>query len=217
MGSVKSIPVSDEDLARPHYIDLSVPTVSKNIEPDYSRPLVLYMPKDAARSSRGHQRLEVVRPDGISFRGITISGRLWWSRCVFALFDTDHCLVAACLQMLGVRYTIYTPQEVFSGQHPSKQEYEGGRLYTYAEVDSSRVTLTTARQGSSSPDYTVHGTESRRVIKRYGIIAATIEVVSEKRGVNSRRQVSLCPGIDPILLLCLTGIYDHLDYAMRQA
>jgi hypothetical protein len=212
MGCVESIPVSANDLARPHPVNKNLPPVSKKIEPDL-KPLVLYMPKDK-RSWWEDKRLDIVRPDGVSFRGVTSRGEPS-GRTVFALFDTDHRLLAACLTMYtgGSRYKIYTPKPVFPGQSPSKQQYNGGQLYTYAEVTREQVTLMSA---GSLPYFTVQGTERRRVVRRNGIIAAAIEEVSEKWGRNSRHQVSVCPGIDPILLLCLAGIYDRMDYLDRR-
>jgi hypothetical protein len=208
MGCVESIPVSANDLARPHPINKNLPPVSKKIEPDL-KPLVLYMPKDKC-SGWGLKGFDIARPNGVSFRGVTAHGESS-GRNVFALFDTDHRLLAACLIMYtgGPRYKIYIPQPVFPGQSPSKQVYKGGLLYCYAEVTRSQVTLTSA---GSLPYFTVQGTERRRVVTRNGVIAAAIEAVSEKWGRNPRHQVSVCPGIDPILLLCLAGIYNHLNY-----
>jgi hypothetical protein len=173
--------------------------------------LVLYLPKDTI-AWRKDKRFDIVLLDEISFRGVTAGGHSS-GRHIFTLIDTSGCLLAACLRMYtsnGGRYKIYTPQPVFSGQVPSKQVHNGDRLYTYAEVTRSQVTLTSRGPKPLCPYFSVHGSESKRVVKRDGVIAAIIELWQES-GQYDRRKVSICPGIDPILILCLTGIYDNLD------
>jgi hypothetical protein len=211
MGSAESIPpVSDQDLARSHAVNNDIRMVSKKMEPD-SKALVLYLPKETI-AWRKDKRFDIVLIDELSFRGVTAGGHSS-GRHVFTLFDTSGSLLAACLRMRtsnGGRYKIYTSQPVFPGQIPSKQVYNGDRLYTYAEVTRSQVTLTSGGPKPLSPYFSVYGSESRRVVKRDGVIAASIELWEES-GQYGRRKVSICPGIDPILILCLTGIFDNLD------
>ncbi|KAG7340646.1 hypothetical protein IV203_024189 [Nitzschia inconspicua] len=127
--------------------------------------------------------------------------------------------VAVCrrkLDIFGQTFQIYSPKPLYHWQRPSGSSYMGRQLYTFAKVERSPLTTThkVTYDNETSASMTITRTVVRwpkkRVVHRHGKTAAYIEGGTWTKNFNSYR-VTINPGIDPCLIVCLTAICDEMD------
>ena len=159
--------------------------------------------------------------DGNPFgNDLRMQGKTFAFRDQMVLLDgTTGEPVAVCLrkfELVGQTFKIYSTHPLYPGQRPSEQRYNHYSLYTYAKVEripfstTQKVTMDT----ESTPSYTIHRVGSfwpkKRVVKRYGRPAALMEGGTWEGNWNSYL-LTINPGIDPCLIVCLTAICDEMD------
>jgi hypothetical protein len=114
-------------------------------------------------------------------------------------------------------FKIYTTKPLFPRQKPSEMAHENNaRLYTYCTVE--RVPFSTVQNvtfaNEQSPSFTIHRAggfwPKQRVVKRRGIPAALMEGGTWQGSYNSYL-LTINPGIDPCLIICLAAICDEMD------
>ncbi|KAG7348809.1 hypothetical protein IV203_011406 [Nitzschia inconspicua] len=139
----------------------------------------------------------------------------------FALIDEMVLLdgvtkeaIAVCRRksvIFGEKVQIYSPKPLYHWQRPSGSSYMGRKLYTIAKVERSplsfthKVTYDNETSASMTITRTVSWWPRKRVVHRHGKTAAFIEGGTWTRNFNSYR-VTINPGIDPCLIICLTAI-----------
>ena len=135
------------------------------------------------------------------------------------LLNGNNVPVAVCLrkfERFGQNFSICSTRPLYPGQSPSDHKYNQYVLYTYAKVE--RVPFSTEQQvtigDESSPSYTVHRARGvwpkKRVVERHGHPAALMEGGTWEGNQNSYL-LTISPGIDPCLIVCLTAICDEMD------
>jgi hypothetical protein len=151
---------------------------------------------------------------------LKIKGKVLAVRDQMVLLDGNNTLVALCLrkfELIGQTFKIYTTHPLYPGQKPSERKYNQYALYTYAKVE--REPLSTVQQvtfdNETSPSYTVHLAEEelspkKRVVQRHGRPAALMESGTWE-GIWNSYLLTINPGIDPCLIVCLTAICDKMD------
>lgn len=148
-----------------------------------------------------------------------MKGKTFAFRDQMTLLDAKGDPIAVCLrkfEFIGQTFKIYSPRPLFPGQAPSDRDYKGKHLYTFAKVQ--RQPLTTEQQvtyaNGSAPTYTVHRAgglwPKKRVVKKHGRTAAFMEGGTWEGNWNSYL-LTVNPGIDPCLIVCLTAICDEMD------
>ncbi|KAG7373331.1 LURP-one-related protein [Nitzschia inconspicua] len=168
---------------------------------------------------------------GNNFEIKTLSGgrfgnNLFVKGKAFALIDEMVLLdgvtkkaVAVCrrkFNILGQTFQIYSPKPLYHWQRPSGSSYMGRQLYTFAKVERSplsttqKVTYDNETSASMTITRTVLRWPKKRVVHRHGKTAAFIEGGTWTGNFNTYR-VTVNPGIDPCLIICLTAICDEMD------
>lgn len=118
------------------------------------------------------------------------------------------------------RFKIYTPVPLYEGQSPVfHYKMAGGSakipMYVYAKVrehqDNSGIVLVTMdnQAEGEKPIYQCRS-EISGLFKRY-IYKQGRQCAYLREGTNRSILVQLNPGIDPVLILCLTAILDEMD------
>jgi hypothetical protein len=214
MGCVESVPVSEINLNVPHPVDPKIPLLG-GLPPSSQQQQILIREK---MFSWGGDGFKIKRLDGTEFHGMKIQGKAFGFRDQMTLVDAQNMPIAVCLRKFGFgveTFKIYTLHPLYDGQTLSQHDYQGKRLYAYAEV--SRVMMSTHHEvkfdNMTSPTLTVHCTgyfPKTRVVKQRGVVAATVNGGSWGGNVNSYK-VSMCPGIDPCLIICVTAICDEME------
>ena len=161
--------------------------------------------------------------DGRSLgNGLAINGKVWAFRDQMVLLDTVHNTpVAVCLRKFEVfkqTFKIYTTYPNFPGQTPSDRKLNGTALFTYARVE--RIPLSTKQLvfleagKSENPSYTIVRAGSlwpkKRTIHKNGHPAALLQGGTWEGNWNSYL-ITIAPGIDPCLMVCLSAICDEMD------
>jgi hypothetical protein len=157
---------------------------------------------------------------GEPFRGgIKMKGKVWALRDQMTLLDGSGRPIAVCLRkfdLLRQIFKIYTVHPVYQGQRQSGQQYEGQALYTYAEV--KRVPLSIIQEvkfeGDDGPA-TMTITRSSFIPKKRTVFyrrrpAALMEGGNWSGNYNSYK-ITIGPGVDPCLIICLAAICDEMD------
>lgn len=151
--------------------------------------------------------------------GLKVKGKVFAIRDQMALVDGDNNLVAVCLrkfEVIGQTFKIYVPKSVLKDQQPSKQDYNGKKLYTYAEV--RRVPLSMSQEvimeGRAAPEFVITRAGSmwpkQRLIKKKGKPATLMQGGTWGERFNSYK-ITVNPGIDPCLMICVAAICDEMD------
>lgn len=151
--------------------------------------------------------------------GLKVKGKVFAIRDQMALVDGDNNLVAVCLrkfEVIGQTFKIYVPKPVLKDQQPSKQDYNGKKLYTYAEV--RRVPLSMSQEvimeGRAAPEFVITRAGSmwpkQRLIKKKGKPATLMQGGTWGERFNSYK-ITVNPGIDPCLMICVAAICDEMD------
>ena len=153
---------------------------------------------------------------------LKIRGKEFGVRGQMVLVDGNNMPVAVCWRKsmrFGKTFKIYSTQPLYHGQKPSDRKYNQYDLYTHAKVDS--VPLSTVQQvtyaNESSPSYTIHragGLGSKtRIVKLNGRPAALMEGGLREQGNANWNSclVTINPGIDPCLIVCLSAVCDEMD------
>jgi hypothetical protein len=172
--------------------------------------------------------------DGRPFgNGIQMKGKVWALRDQMTLLDGSGRPIAVCLRkfaLLQEIFKIYTLHPVYPGQSPSENKYEGRALYTYAEVkrvpfsivqevrfETDRIPKYGGQQQHQQPPTPVSMTIARssfmpkkRTVFYRQRPAALMEGGNWNGHFNSYK-VTVGPGIDPCLIICLTAICDEMD------
>jgi hypothetical protein len=189
----------------------------------------------AAPSQNASQRI-IVREKlfswgGDTFKIKTSQGKafgndLYVQGKVFAIRDQMTLLdgitnepVAVCLrkfEFIGQTFKIYSPKPLYQGQRPSEHDYKGQKLYTYAKVE--RMPFSTQQQVTFDHERTPSMTISRsgswwpkkRVVYRQGKPAGMMEGGTWEGNFNSYC-ITVNPGIDPCLMVCLSAVCDEMD------
>lgn len=164
---------------------------------------------------------KIKTPSGERFgNDLYVQGKVFAFRDQMALLDgVTQQPVAVCLrkfQLLGQTFKIYSVKPLYQGQHPSGHDYKGQKLYTIAKVE--RVPLSTTQlvtyDNETSPSMTITRAGAwwpkKRVVQRNGRPAALLEGGTWTGNFNSYR-ITVNPGIDPCLIVCLSAICDEMD------
>jgi hypothetical protein len=215
MGCVESVPLSEINLNAPHPIDPRIPLLG-GLPPSSQQQTIFVREHLSSWSGEG---FKIKRLDGTDFHGIKLQGNAFGFRDRVTLVDVQNQPIAVCFRTFGLTvetFTIYTLHPGFGGQTPSQHDYHGKRLYTYAEV--SRVIMSSHLEvkfyNMTCPTFTVHCTgyfPTIRVVKQRGVVAATMNEGKWLGGNVNYFKVSMCPGIDPCLIICLTAICYEMD------
>lgn len=218
-SSVFSVPepvpvASDFDVA--HEVDPSIPSLG-GFSPSPHQKTELKVPQGLF--GRKGSNFEIKTSRGASFNGIkTQYARIRFHSKSFSatsahviLLDAQNAPIAVCRKGDST-CTIYTPKPLFKGQAKSGHNYEGMELFTYAKVllDLHTGKYNVIFDNQSAPSYTTYRVNSKRVVKREGVTAAMM-VSSKKPGDRGFYEVTVCPGIDPCMIVCLAAICDILD------
>jgi hypothetical protein len=221
MGCTESLPEPNE-FNRVHTTDPSLPTLGANhgVHPSPSEPTKVIV-REKLFSWSGDS-FNIKTSDGRPFgNGLHIQGKAFAFRDQMVLKDGEGRPVAVILrkfELLKRTFKIYITQPVYPGQAPSDRFYEGHRLFTYASVERKPYTIDqyvfVGRQTAGIPEYTIHRAGSfwpkNRVVKRRGLTAALMSGGTWDGNWNSYL-ITVNPGIDPCLMICLTAICDEMD------
>ena len=220
MGCTESVPVANSWDIR-HDIDPKATRLgSKHGAGPQSQKIQLLV-REKLFSWSGDD-FRIMTRDGTPFGNLKIKGKVWALRDQMVLENGDTGEpVAVCLrkfQLVGQTFKIYSLQPVYPGQTPSERTCEHRnkryKLYTYASVE--RVPLSTEQfvKLENGDAYTIHRAGSlwpkKRVVKRRGQPAAFMEGGTWEGNWNSYL-LSICPGIDPCLIICLSAVCDEMD------
>jgi uncharacterized protein YxjI len=151
-----------------------------------------------------------------------IKGKAFSLRDRMSLLDENNQPLAVCLRKFDFvkeTFNIYTTKPMFPGQKPSEIAHENrAQLYTYCTVErvpfSAVQNVTFANE--KSPSFTIHRGDTgifgpkKRFVKRHGIPAALMEGGTWGNCRNSYL-LTINPGIDPCLIICLAAICDEMD------
>jgi hypothetical protein len=210
MGCAESVPVSEIDLNRPHLVDPNVRQLGRVVK---SKEMVQILVQERI-FSKSSDNFGVKKLDGSSFHGIKILP------AKMTLLDDKDVPVAVCIRetktsCLPVSFKIYTLHPLYDGQAPSSHDYEGKRLYAYAEVAKATSSSNPMAKLDNETDFSYQMITTRFfppivVVKRCGVVAATIRA-GTWGGNHYTNKISACPGIDPCLLLCINAISEKMD------
>ena len=153
--------------------------------------------------------------------GLGIRGKAFSFRDQMVLEDANRRPVLVCLrkfQFGGQSFKIYTTKPNYPGQQRSTQKLDGMALYTYASVERrpmelvQSVSIETAQ--GPRPLYKIHRVGAwfpkKRSVKHRGEDVAFMEGGTWGGNCNTYR-VTIAPGIDACLMVCLCAICDEMD------
>lgn len=159
---------------------------------------------------------EMTTPDGYLF-GNGIHFKSLAARNQLILMDGEDNPIAVCQRkMEGIRqaFDIYTTQQIQGGQTKAQHAtYNRQALYKYASVDRRPCSnqLRVTFEGESKPAFTLHRSDrSTKLISYRGRSAALTEDDRWDGSWNSY-VLTVRPGIDPCLMLCLCAIGDEVE------
>ena len=225
MGCTESLPVANSFEA-PHKLDPTVQPLGSNHGAGPSQVKQELIVREKLFSWSGDS-FKIKKRDGRPFgNNLFIRGKVFAFRDQMVLEDgMTGEPIAICLrkfEMIGQTFKIYTTQPNFPGQRPSDRKHNNTPLYTYARVErvpfstEQRVFMEQAHQHSSQqlPSYTVNRAGSmwpkKRTVRRQGQPAAFMEGGTWEGNWNSYL-ITVAPGIDACLMLCLSAICDEMD------
>lgn len=225
MGCTESVPVANS-FEKVHKVDHRSLGKPFGAGPSIEGPVTLVV-REKLFSWSGDS-FSVKTPTGAPFgNNIQVKGKAWSFRDQMALLDGDGKPIAVCLRKFQFGFTetfkIYTTTPLYPGQKPSERTYNSTvPLYTYCQVE--RVPLSTTQQvtfaNETSPSYTIHRVGSwwpkKRVVKYHGQPAAIMEGGTWDTNWNSYL-ITVNPGIDPCLIVCLCAICDEMDEENRNS
>jgi len=152
--------------------------------------------------------------------GVYVKGKVFGIRDQMTLMDPHGAMpLAVCLrkfEFIGQTFKIYTLEPLFEGQKPSDRKYNNQPLYTYAKVErvpfARRQQVIFANQSTPSVIITRQGwfPKTRTVSNTRGQQLALMEGGTFDLRWNTYK-LSVRPGIDPLLIVCLTAICDEMD------
>ena len=151
--------------------------------------------------------------------GLKVKGKTFAIRDQMALVDGDNNLVAVCLrkfERMGQTFKIYVPKPVLKDQQPSKQDYNGKKLYTYAEVKREPLSMSQEVffEGRAAADFVITRAlplyPKQRLVKKRGKPVTLIQGGTWGGNYNSYK-ITCNPGIDPCLMICIAAICDEMD------
>lgn len=195
----------------------------------FEEPILMHIPMLYKEIITSHQHKLVVRaklfssspyevktPDGYLF-GNGFHFESVAARNQLILLDGENIPIAICQRKLeGIRqvFYIYTTRPVHASQIQVKNaKYKNQSLYKYASVkrrpcsNQLRVTF----EGESKPSLMVHRTNhSTKIISYRGQSAALTEDDGWDGSWNSYL-LTVRPGVDPCLMLCMTAISDEVE------
>lgn len=214
MGCTESVPVASA-FNVPIDVDSKIPRIG-GIPPSNEKTQIIVKEK---LFSFGGDSFKIKTRDGKLFHGMQMQGQAFSMRDQMTLLDGNNQPIAVCrrkFQMFGQTFKIYIFQPLYDGQSKSEQSYNGRALYTYAQVERcpgdtiQNVTL----DNKNTPSYTVHRVgdwwPKQRTVKYNGVPAALMEGGTWDGNWNSYL-LTINPGIDPCLIVCLTAICDEMD------
>ena len=153
--------------------------------------------------------------------GVYVKGKVFGIRDQMTVMDPLDATkpLAVCLrkfEFIGQTFKIYTLDPLFEGQRPSDRTYSNRPLYTYAKVErvpfAKRQQVTFANQSTPSVVITRRGwfPKTRTVTNHRGQQLALMEGGTFDVRWNTYK-LTVRPGIDPLLIVCLTAICDEMD------
>ena len=155
---------------------------------------------------------------GMFGNGIQMKGENLGSRHHLTLLDNTGVPIAVCLsrfELIEKAFMIYTLRPLHAGQEKADHQYEGHDLYTFAEVKKFPFTkdLDVTITGDNGPSFLIRRTgllPEKRTIYYHGKAAAVMDG-GTWNGNNNTYYLTICPGVDPCLIVCLCAICDELD------
>ena len=119
-------------------------------------------------------------------------------------------------------FHIYSPKPVYNGQEPSKQKYNDQDQYTYAIVQRDCCSTEQAVhliKDDNKFAYTIHRSSNwwpkSRTVQKDGVTCALMAGGTWEFNGNSYK-ITVCPGIDPCLMIMLCAICDEMDEDQKQ-
>jgi LURP-one-related len=214
MGCTESVPVASA-FNVPIAVDSRIPRIG-GLPPSNEKTQLIVKEK---LFSFGGDSYKIKTRDGGVFHGMQIKGKTFAFRDQMALLDGNGQPIAVCLrkfQMLGQTFKIYTLQPMYSGQPRSEHDYNGRALYTYAQVERSPgdTVQNVTFDDKGTPAFTIHRVgdwwPKQRTVRYHGVPVALMEGGTWDANWNSYL-LTINPGIDPCLIVCLTAICDEMD------
>lgn len=216
MGCTESMPAPSE-LDATFQQDDSLPPLYKATVSSSSKTQIIVREKFFSWSG---DTFKIKTRDGQLFgNGICVKGKTFAWRDQMALLDGNGNAIAVCLrkfELIGQTFKIYTMHPLYPGQEVSDRKYNDSPLYTYCKVErapfSTEQQVTMANQ--KHPSFTIHRVgglwPKKRVVRLHGKTAALMEGGTWEGNWNSYL-LTINPGIDPCLIVCLTAICDEMD------
>lgn len=213
MGCTESVPVAGSfDTAH----KMKTPPIAKFVVSDQKQEIIV---REKLFSWSGDS-FKIKTRQGKAFGGgMKIKGKAIAFRDQMALLDNAGNPIAICLrkfEFFAQTFKIYTLRQIHPNQPKSNRDYNGQPLYTYAKVE--RAPLTTIQQvtfeGETTPSMTISRAgglwPKKRLVKYRNRPAAYMEGGTWEGNWNSYL-LTVSPGIDPCLIVCLTAICDKMD------
>lgn len=212
MGCTESVPVAAA-FDQPH--TMHVPALCADVGNKMKHELIV---KEKLFSWSG-DTFKIKTREGYMFgNGLQMKGKAFGFRDQMALLDGRGVPVAVCLRkfdFLRQVFKIYTLRPMHAGQTPSDRQYNGQSLFTFAEV--VRVPFSTEQEviftGDSSPSLSIRRSgflPKKRTVHYRGRPAALMEGGTWDGNWNSYL-LTICPGMDPCLIICICAICDEMD------
>lgn len=225
MGCTESLPVTDVYNVPHQQIGKNFKPIGSHVggSPSATGPTRIIV-KEKLFSWSGDSFSIKQYPSRVPFgNGLKIKGKTFTMRDQMTLVDGNGMMVAVCLrkfEMIGQTFKVYVPSPRYPGQTPSNQKYNGRAVYTYCEV--TRVPFSTSQEvymdGNSiqcgSPEFVITRAggiwPKKRLVKRRGIPATLMEGGTWEGNCNSYK-LTINPGVDPCLMVCICAICDEMD------
>jgi hypothetical protein len=219
MGCTESLPVANS-FEQVHKVDPNLPSLGAQHGAGPSAHSSTQLIVREKLFSWSGDSFKIKTRKGAPFgNDLKMQGKVMAFRDQMVLLDGNNAPVAVCLrkfEVIGQTFKIYSPHPLHPGQRPSERKYNHCALYTYATVE--RVPFTAVQKvtlvNETSPSYTVHRAgglwPKKRMVKRHGRPAALMEGGTWEGNWNSYL-ITINPGIDPCLIVCLCSICDEMD------
>lgn len=221
MGGSSSTPVP-EVFEYVHPIDPNIPIIGagNGVAPSDSGPFELVLLKALFQYSGGNNYMIRTRPGMGTYHNLAIKGKaaMIFSKDQMDIIDADTKDPVAVLfrntsMPLVNRFKIYTPVPLFDGQEPTfvykKEDESKISMYTYAGVNKPggrgvwTVVMDNAAEGDK-PAYSCKEEHSKAYIYKSGRQCAYVQ-----KGTQNSLILKINPGVDPLLMVCITAILDE--------